>query len=169
MKTLIKILTVAGTLFLALAGTAFAANEKSDLSPFVQAIQKTDYIMNKKVKLDADYFLVLCSASWCGPCRAEMPEISRVYREEIKENPDVELVLISFDHKESAMKTWGKQEKVKFPVTMRDRKENTIFGTETAFPRGIPHLFIFKADGTLVTKGHPGTIFKDYKKYTAEK
>ena len=36
-------------------------------------------------------------ASWCGPCRAEMPHISELYKS-VKDTPDLEFLMIGLDY-----------------------------------------------------------------------
>jgi len=53
---------------------------------------------------------------------------------------------------------WAKKHDVKFPVVKYSRNNPLNLRT-----RGIPHLFIVKADGTLLEQGHPMQLFNDKK------
>ncbi len=123
-----------------------------------QTLQGCDFLLNKDFKKNAKYYLCLFSASWCGPCRAEMPRIAKTYAESLKDDPDIELIHFSRDHNDEKALAWAKEHDIKFPVV----KPNVCnpLGLNT---RGIPHLFIVKADGTLVEDGHPMKLFTDEK------
>ena len=61
-------------------------------SVVAQKLNGCEFWLNKNFKKDAKYYLCLFSASWCPPCRREMPRISATYSKMIKNNPEVELI-----------------------------------------------------------------------------
>ncbi len=124
------------------------------------ALLKAKYLQGKP-KQTAKYYIFLYSASWCGPCRQEMPKISELYTKEISKSPDVELVHFSYDQKPDSAKAWAKQEKVKFPVVMPG-DHTAVPGRKN--PQGIPFMQIVKADGTEITSGHGSQVLR-YKEY----
>lgn len=149
-----------------LATTVFAAPEKTSTFEASEnavgaALQEAKYLMNGKAKPDAKYYIFLYSASWCPPCRKEMPEISKIYKKKISKDPKVELVHFSRDTDQNAAKSWAKKEKVKFPVISPENKVK-IPGNQG--PGGIPHMRLVKADGTLIKSGH-GALVKDYESF----
>ncbi len=85
-------------------------------------------------------------ATWCGPCKEEMPEINRFY-ENHKGEPFI-LIGIDADEKLDKVKDFIKDFHVKFPVGIdRDNKIQKIF-TVTGFPTtvfigadGIVHIY----------------------------
>lgn len=103
-------------------------------------------------------YLCLFSASWCPPCRAEMPRIAKTYAETLKADPDIELIHFSCDRDEDKAMTWAKEHDVQFPV-VKPKGGNPL----DLRTRSIPHLFIVKADGTLVEEGHPMKLFTEQK------
>ena len=117
-----------------------------------------DFLLNKDFKKNAKYYLCLFSASWCGPCRAEMPRIAKTYAESLKDDPNIELIHFSRDREEDKALAWAKEHNVKFPVVKYNGGNPLDLHT-----RGIPHLFIVKADGTLMEEGHPMKLFTDEK------
>ena len=121
-------------------------------------LQSCDFLLNKDFKKDAKYYLCLFSASWCGPCRAEMPRIAKTYAETLKDDPNIELIHFSRDQNDEKALAWAKEHDVKFPV-VKPNGGNPL----DLHSRGIPHLFIVKADGTLVEEGHPMKLFTDDK------
>ena len=121
-------------------------------------LQSCDFLLNKDFKKNAKFYLCLFSASWCGPCRREMPRIAKTYAETLKDNPDIELIHFSRDQNDEKALAWAKEHDVKFPV-VKPNGGNPL----DLHSRGIPHLFIIKADGTLVEEGHPMRIFNEEK------
>lgn len=123
-----------------------------------QRLQKCDFLLNGRFKKNAKVYLCLFSASWCGPCRREMPRIAKTYAETLKADPDIELIHFSCDQNDEKALAWAKECDVKFPVVKP--KGGNPFDLHT---RGIPHLFIVKDDGTLLEEGHPMRLFTDEK------
>ena len=106
----------------------------------------------------AKVYLCLFSASWCPPCRAEMPRIAKTYAETLKADPDIELIHFSCDRDEGKAMAWAKEHDVQFLV-VKPKGGNPL----DLRTRGIPHLFIVKADGSLVEEGHPMKLFTEQK------
>ncbi|MEG0143498.1 MAG: hypothetical protein RR506_01780 [Akkermansia sp.] len=115
------------------------------------------------VKPNAKYYLILSSASWCGPCCAEMPNIVKEYNRKIKNNPDLELIHKSADRNLESAAEWAKKEKINFPTIVPGTTCNApVLSLDTG--RGIPHLLIVTADGEKVIEGHPGSLLDNYEK-----
>ena len=123
-----------------------------------QRLQRCDFLLNKDFKRDAKVYLCLFSASWCGPCRAEMPRIAKTYAKSLKDDPNIELILFSRDQNDEEALAWAKEHDVKFPVVKYSGGNPLNLQTS-----GIPHLFIVKADGALVEEGRPMKLFTDEK------
>ena len=123
-----------------------------------QLLQGCDFLLNKDFKKNAKFYLCLFSASWCPPCRAEMPRIAKTYAETLRDDPDIELIHSSRDQNDEKAMAWAKEHGVKFPV-VKPKGGNPL----DLHSRGIPHLFIVKADGTLLEEGHPMRIFNEEK------
>ena len=87
-----------------------------------------------------------------------MPRIAKTYAETLKNDPDIELIHFSRDQNDEKAMAWAKEHDVKFPV-VKPRGGNPL----DLHCNGIPHLFIVKADGTLLEEGHPMRIFNEEK------
>ena len=123
-----------------------------------EKLQGCKFLVNGQVKQKAKVYLCLFSASWCPPCRAEMPRLAKTYAETLKDDPDVELVHFSRDREESKALAWAKEHDVKFPVVRYDGGNPLDLHCN-----GIPHLFIVRDDGTLLEEGHPMRLFTEEK------
>ena len=86
-------------------------------------------------------------ASWCGPCRREMPNLRAVYEEFAGEQFDMLSVAVwdKLEDTEAA----AKEENIVWNQIVDAQKIPTdIYGIE-----GIPHLILFGPDGTIVKRG----------------
>ncbi len=126
------------------AGTEFDAGEDFDfnikaLSPDGKALSM-DSLKNKVV------FLNLW-ATWCGPCRAEMPTIQNLYNE-VKEK-DVVFILLSIDRidAERKVKEYVAKNKYTFPVYILSGQPNTQLRVPS-----IPTTFIISKSGRIIRK-----------------
>ncbi len=161
---------LSATLFLGVLSTSYLGNTasaeqeakpKKNQPTEVQAvIKKLDYLKTR-ANVKADYYVLLNSASWCGPCHREMPHVVEAYKE-MKRTRKVELILLSGDKTEEAALAFLKQYKGKFPVVLG---VPTIPGHVKS--GGVPNATIIDKDGNTLANGH-GSIVMDWKKYTID-
>lgn len=138
---------------------AKATKDSAKLCPVAEKLQTCEFLSKgNKPKPNAKVYLCLFSASWCPPCRQEMPRIAKLYQKKIKSDQNIELVHFSCDQSEEKALAWAKEHKVKFPV-VKPKGGNPL----QLSPAGIPHVFILKADGTLIEHGHPKNILTEEK------
>ncbi|MBO9617804.1 MAG: TlpA family protein disulfide reductase [Niabella sp.] len=82
-------------------------------------------------------------ASWCPPCRAEMPSIQKLSKKTDKNK--VAFVLLSVDDDPAAGAGFKKAQKIELPVFFPGEQLPPLFNVE-----GIPATFIFDEKGTLI-------------------
>jgi peroxiredoxin len=84
-------------------------------------------------------------ATWCPPCRKEMPDLESLYRQ----FKDQGLVILAIsDEDEKTVKPFIAQEKVTYPTLLDPgRKVNELFQIE-----GIPKTFVYDRAGKLVAQ-----------------
>ena len=87
-------------------------------------------------------------ASWCPPCRGEMPELSAWS----KEHKDVKLVVVALDRKFANADAFLKDQKIGFPTLMGDMSAAMRLGA-----RGLPTTLVIGPDGEIV-KTRVGTV-----------
>lgn len=82
-------------------------------------------------------------ATWCPPCRREMPDLEKLYQ---RFAPQGLVVLAVSDEKRETVEGFLAKQHYTFPVLLdAGRKVNTAFGIE-----GIPNSFLFDREGKLV-------------------
>lgn len=85
-------------------------------------------------------------ASWCGPCRAEIPNVKKYY-EEFKKNKNVVFLSVSIDDKKDAWEKALKEEQMPWrqllaPNSGRDAMDKYQFN-------GIPYIIVVGKDGKI--------------------
>lgn len=99
---------------------------------------------------DGHVLLINYWATWCGPCRQEMPLLDTLYRKYHDRGLDV--IGISLDEASDAarMRQVGRQ--VSYPVVMAEQA--TLEGASRVW--GVPMNYLLDAEGRAVLDGEPG-------------
>lgn len=111
------------------------------------ANQIFDSILNKN---NGKVIYLDCWATWCGPCKAEMPR-SKKLMEKMK-NKDVAFVFLCIDSEEKLWKANLAELQIGGQHYYLNQEQSTdlrkIFEV-----RGIPHYFLINKEGVIVEKG----------------
>ncbi|MFZ3339579.1 MAG: TlpA disulfide reductase family protein [Terriglobales bacterium] len=84
-------------------------------------------------------------ATWCPPCRKEMPDLEALYQ---RFGPQGLVILGISDEEASKVEPFIRERKVTFPILLDPgRKVNEMFIVE-----GIPKSFVYDRDGKLVSQ-----------------
>lgn len=101
-----------------------------------------DHLKGKKV-------FVNLWASWCPPCRAELPSIQKLYGS--VDTGKVAFVLISLDKNFEVARRFKKFEHLKLPIFYPAEDLPKLFDVQS-----IPNTFIFDENGVLVQQVEGG-------------
>ncbi|WP_026952259.1 TlpA family protein disulfide reductase [Algoriphagus mannitolivorans] len=83
-------------------------------------------------------------ASWCGPCRAEMPHISELYKK-VKDQPDLEFLMIGIDQDFTKSKDFIAGKSWSFPVVHASYGLNSSLQSQS-----IPTTLVVDKQGKIV-------------------
>jgi thiol-disulfide isomerase/thioredoxin len=93
--------------------------------------------------LRGNLVLVNVFASWCGPCRAEMPHLVEVFDE--VDNEGIEFVGLNLSERSTAVSTFRDEFDINFPVLLNEDGRLT----EVYQPIGLPTSWFIDADGVV--------------------
>ena len=109
-------------------------------NPETSTVKLSDYVGNGK------YMLVDFWASWCGPCREEMPYLIEVYN--TFAGPDFDMLSVAVADDPADSKAAAPEFGIVWNQIVNARQIPTeLYGIE-----GIPHIILFAPDGTILKR-----------------
>jgi peroxiredoxin len=84
-------------------------------------------------------------ATWCGPCRGELPHLQEMW-EELHDNEDFTMLIVSREESQETVTSFKSEQRFTFPMACDpDRSAFNQFATE-----GIPRTYLISRDGTIL-------------------
>ena len=97
-----------------------------------------------------NYVLMDMWASWCGPCKGEIPNLARLHNQ-YKDKGLTVIGLFVWDRQENLKKAM-ESEGITWPqIVDKESKSTQVYGVD-----GIPHIILFSPDGTILKRNLRG-------------
>ncbi|MPR31965.1 thioredoxin-like domain-containing protein [Salmonirosea aquatica] len=110
---------------------------------------------------DAGLTMVVLWASWCGPCRAEIPQLKKIYSE-YADREGLHMVTISFDNRKKDWEKALRTEKMPWKQLMITPETLTYAREIFGFDQRVPLTLLVNSEGEIVRS------FKGYGEKSAE-
>lgn len=145
---------IVGTLLLTVIATGLAAAQSRQKAPNF-SLKTSNGTTVELAKLRDKLVLVNFWATWCGPCRAEIPGFLDVYK--TYKDKGLEIVGVSLDEGGwDDVAPFVKKLKIDYPIVIGNEKISRDYGTIQA----IPTTFIVGRDGYILER-HVGYLSKE--------
>lgn len=142
-------------LLLALAGAAAARGHAGQPAPALTATL-LDGSRFELQKQRGHVVLISFWATWCSPCRLEMPELDRLYRR--YHDAGLDVLGISMDDSDDRKAVQDFTRPFAFPVALQDDADFDGLGRIWA----VPLLFVVDRQGVLQVDGRPAMQAGDF-------
>lgn len=133
------------------------ARKVAGMTPVAKALAEAGYLSDDEALPKAKYYLFICSASWCPPCRALMPQIVEEYEKKMKKDKKVSLVLLCCDRTEEKGKEYLAHYETDMPGVMFSQVAEML---NLPKPNGIPAAIVVNAKGEVVAEEHGSALLQ---------
>jgi thiol-disulfide isomerase/thioredoxin len=155
-----KTLVVTGFTLIFFISTSYAASEKlSGKAPNFTLKSRS----GKNIKLSelrGQVVMLNFWASWCGPCRKEMPHLEKIHKK--YKRLGFTLLGVNVEENSNDAKNYLKDVKVTFPVLFDNRQKTSKLYNVSAMPTTI--LIDRNGNKRFIHKGYKAGYENDYKR-----
>ena len=128
------------------------------------AIEKVQFITEKKPTPNAKYYMFFYTASWCSPCRAVMPKIIDEYAKMMADEY-MEVIIISFDDTVEEALAYLQKCNSPFAAVMNNSAEPGKMPGCLTDVCSVPHIVVVDSTGKFIYRGH-ALRYSEWKKRT---
>lgn len=140
------------------AKKAKAGQPAGEVGRYMSELKAENIWVGEKPATDADFYIYLTSASWCGPCNAEMPHVVEAYKK-MRELGTVELVMLSGDREQAAAQGFAERYNAPFTVINPSSLNGQLPPGFTP-PHGIPNAIFVDNEGNVIRNGHGALVMQ---------
>ena len=120
------------------------------------AINDSMYTLSK---LEGKVVLINFWATWCGPCRMEIPEFNEMHKSYHEKG--LEILGISVSDNKKQLKNFAKSFAVDYPLLYGGAREMNKIMKDYGGVYAVPSSFLVGKNGNIVWS-YPGAILKNY-------
>ena len=110
-------------------------------------------------ELEGKVVLVNFWATWCGPCRMEIPEFNELHKSYHEQG--LEILGISVSDNKKQLKNFTKSFAVDYPLLYGEARNMNKIMKDYGGVYAVPSSFLIGKQGSIIWK-YPGAILKDY-------
>ena len=126
----------------------------------LQALNDSSYTLSK---MGGGVILINFWATWCGPCRMEIPEFNELHKSYHEKG--LEILGISVSDNKKQLKNFAKSFAVDYPLLYGDARDMNKIMKDYGGVYAVPSTFLVGKKGSIIWK-YPGAILKDYDPHT---
>ena len=164
---IVGVLGILGYFLLFSQEIKFSLSQKEALKKVLGDINKapdfTLTAMNDSIytlsKLEGKVVLINFWATWCGPCRMEIPEFNEMHKSYHERG--LEILGISVSDNKKQLKNFAKSFAVNYPLLYGGAREMNKIMKDYGGVYAVPSSFLVGKNGNIVWS-YPGAILKNY-------
>jgi len=122
----------------------------------LQALNDSNYTLSK---MEGKVVLINFWATWCGPCRMEIPEFNELQKSYHEKG--LEILGISVSDNKKQLKNFTKSFSVDYPMLYGSAKVINKIMQDYGGVYAVPSSFLVGKNGSIVWS-YPGAILKNY-------
>ena len=122
----------------------------------LKAINDSTYTLRKQ---EGKVVLINFWATWCGPCRMEIPEFNELQHKYHEKG--LEILGISVSDNKKQLENFTKSFSVKYPLLYGSAKELNKIMKNYGGVYAVPSSFLISKNGNIIWS-YPGAILKNY-------
>ena len=122
----------------------------------LQALNDSSFTLSN---MEGEVVLINFWATWCGPCRMEIPEFNELHKNYHEKGLEILGISVSDDKKQ--LKNFAKSFAVDYPLLYGSAGDINKIMKDYGGVYAIPSTFLVGNKGSIIWK-YPGAILKDY-------
>ena len=122
----------------------------------LQALNDSSYTLSK---MDGKVVLINFWATWCGPCRMEIPEFNELHKSYHEKG--LEILGISVSDNKKQLKNFVKSFAVDYPLLYGSARDMNNIMKDYGGVYAVPSSFLIGKEGSIIWS-YPGAILKLY-------
>ena len=122
----------------------------------LQALNDSNYTLSK---MNGKVVLINFWATWCGPCRMEIPEFNELRKSYHEKG--LEILGISVSDNKMQLKNFVKSYAVDYPMLYGNAREINKIMQDYGGVYAVPSSFLIGKEGSIIWS-YPGAILKNY-------